>query len=35
VIWDNTDVLHRALRYDASCPSDMHRATLNSKEALQ
>ena len=35
VIWDNTGVLHRALRYDATSPRDMHRTTLYGKEAVQ
>jgi len=35
VIWDNTGVLHRALRYDATSPRDMHRTTLYGNEAVQ
>ncbi len=35
VIWDNTGVVHRALRYDATSPRDMHRTTLYGKEAVQ
>jgi alpha-ketoglutarate-dependent taurine dioxygenase len=35
VIWDNTGVLHRALRYDPSSARDMHRTTLFGKEAVQ
>jgi alpha-ketoglutarate-dependent taurine dioxygenase len=35
VIWDNTGVLHRALRYDETSPRDMHRTTLYGKEPVQ
>src|SRR4051812_17332434 len=34
VIWDNRGVLHRALRYDATSPRDMHRTTLYGDEAV-
>jgi alpha-ketoglutarate-dependent taurine dioxygenase len=35
VIWDNRGVLHRACRYDASSPRDMHRTTLHGSEPIQ
>ena len=35
VIWDNRGVLHRALRYDADSPRDMHRTTFAGDEAIQ
>jgi len=35
VIWDNRGVLHRACRYDASSPRDMHRTTLHGNEPIQ
>jgi alpha-ketoglutarate-dependent taurine dioxygenase len=35
VIWDNRGVLHRALRYDAASPRDMHRTTLAGDESIQ
>ena len=35
VIWDNRGVLHRACRYDATSPRDMHRTTLHGDEAIQ
>ena len=35
VIWDNRGVLHRALRYDASSPRDMHRTTLAGDESIR
>jgi alpha-ketoglutarate-dependent taurine dioxygenase len=35
VIWDNRGVLHRACRYDAASPRDMHRTTLHGNEAIQ
>jgi len=35
VIWDNRGVLHRACRYDASSPRDMHRTTLHGEEPIQ
>jgi len=35
VIWDNRGVLHRACRYDASSPRDMHRTTIAGDEAIQ
>jgi alpha-ketoglutarate-dependent taurine dioxygenase len=35
VIWDNRGVLHRALRYDATSPRDMHRTTLAGDEPIQ
>jgi alpha-ketoglutarate-dependent taurine dioxygenase len=35
VIWDNRGVLHRATRYDASSPRDMHRTTIAGNEAVQ
>lgn len=35
VIWDNRGVLHRASRYDASSPRDMHRTTLSGEEAVR
>jgi alpha-ketoglutarate-dependent taurine dioxygenase len=34
VIWDNRGVLHRALRYDATSPRDMHRCTLAGDETI-
>ncbi len=35
VIWDNRGVMHRALRYDAASPRDMHRTTLSGDESIQ
>jgi len=35
VIWDNRGVLHRACRYDAMSPRDMHRTTLSGDEPIQ
>ena len=35
VIWDNRGVLHRALRYDATSPRDMHRTTFAGDEPIQ
>jgi alpha-ketoglutarate-dependent taurine dioxygenase len=35
VIWDNRGVLHRACRYDAASPRDMHRTTLHGSEPIQ
>jgi alpha-ketoglutarate-dependent taurine dioxygenase len=35
VIWDNRGVLHRACRYDADSPRDMHRTTLAGDEPIQ
>jgi alpha-ketoglutarate-dependent taurine dioxygenase len=35
VIWDNRGVLHRACRYDAMSPRDMHRTTLHGDEPIQ
>jgi alpha-ketoglutarate-dependent taurine dioxygenase len=35
VIWDNRGVLHRACRYDASSPRDMHRTTFSGDEPIQ
>ncbi len=35
VIWDNRGVLHRACRYDATSPRDMHRTTLHGNEPIQ
>jgi alpha-ketoglutarate-dependent taurine dioxygenase len=35
VIWDNRGVLHRACRYDATSPRDMHRTTLHGDEPIQ
>ena len=35
VIWDNRGVLHRACRYDANSPRDMHRTTLHGEEPIQ
>jgi alpha-ketoglutarate-dependent taurine dioxygenase len=35
VIWDNRGVLHRALRYDAASPRDMHRTTLAGDEPIR
>ena len=35
VIWDNRGVLHRACRYDAASPRDMHRTTLHGNEPIQ
>ncbi len=35
VIWDNRGVLHRACRYDATSPRDMHRTTLSGDEPIQ
>jgi alpha-ketoglutarate-dependent taurine dioxygenase len=35
VIWDNRGVLHRATRYDASSPRDMHRTTFAGDEPIQ
>ena len=35
VIWDNRGVLHRACRYDATSPRDMHRTTLSGDEAIK
>jgi len=35
VIWDNRGVLHRACRYDASSPRDMHRTTIAGNEPIQ
>jgi alpha-ketoglutarate-dependent taurine dioxygenase len=35
VIWDNRGVLHRATRYDAASPRDMHRTTLYGDEPIQ
>jgi alpha-ketoglutarate-dependent taurine dioxygenase len=35
VIWDNRGVMHRALRYDATSPRDMHRTTLSGDESIQ
>ena len=35
VIWDNRGVLHRACRYDATSPRDMHRTTLYGDEPIQ
>jgi alpha-ketoglutarate-dependent taurine dioxygenase len=35
VIWDNRGVLHRACRYDAASPRDMHRTTLHGDEPIQ
>jgi alpha-ketoglutarate-dependent taurine dioxygenase len=34
VIWDNRGVLHRATRYDADSPRDMHRTTLTGDEPI-
>jgi len=35
VIWDNRGVLHRACKYDASSPRDMHRTTIAGDEAIR
>ncbi len=35
VIWDNRGVLHRACRYEATSPRDMHRTTLFGDEPVQ
>ena len=35
VIWDNRGVLHRATRYDATSPRDMHRTTLYGDEPVR
>jgi alpha-ketoglutarate-dependent taurine dioxygenase len=35
VIWDNRGVLHRAARYDADSPRDMHRTTIAGDEPIQ
>jgi alpha-ketoglutarate-dependent taurine dioxygenase len=35
VIWDNRGVLHRACRYDAASPRDMHRTTFAGDEPIQ
>jgi alpha-ketoglutarate-dependent taurine dioxygenase len=35
VIWDNRGVLHRASRYDADSPRDMHRTTLHGDEPVR
>ena len=35
VIWDNRGVLHRACRYDAASPRDMHRTTLHGDEPIR
>jgi alpha-ketoglutarate-dependent taurine dioxygenase len=35
VIWDNRGVLHRACRYDASSPRDMHRTTIAGDEPIR
>jgi alpha-ketoglutarate-dependent taurine dioxygenase len=35
VIWDNRGVLHRACKYDASSPRDMHRTTIAGDEPIQ
>jgi len=35
VIWDNRGVLHRACRYEATSPRDMHRTTLRGDEPIQ
>jgi alpha-ketoglutarate-dependent taurine dioxygenase len=35
VIWDNRGVLHRACRYDAASPRDMHRTTLHGDEPIK
>jgi alpha-ketoglutarate-dependent taurine dioxygenase len=35
VIWDNRGVLHRACRYDATSPRDMHRTTFAGDEPIQ
>jgi alpha-ketoglutarate-dependent taurine dioxygenase len=35
VIWDNRGVLHRASRYDATSPRDMHRTTLYGDEPVR
>ncbi|MGH9096442.1 MAG: TauD/TfdA dioxygenase family protein [Acidimicrobiales bacterium] len=35
VIWDNRGVLHRACKYDADSPRDMHRTTLHGDEPIQ
>jgi alpha-ketoglutarate-dependent taurine dioxygenase len=35
VIWDNRGVLHRACRYEATSPRDMHRTTLYGDEPVQ
>lgn len=34
VIWDNRGVLHRACRYDADSPRDMHRTTIAGDEPI-
>ncbi len=33
VVWDNTGMLHRALRYEASSPRTLHRTTIYGDEA--
>jgi alpha-ketoglutarate-dependent taurine dioxygenase len=35
VIWDNRGVMHRATRYDATSPRDMHRTTLHGDEPIR
>jgi alpha-ketoglutarate-dependent taurine dioxygenase len=35
VIWDNRGVLHRACRYDATSPRDMHRTTFAGDEPIR
>jgi alpha-ketoglutarate-dependent taurine dioxygenase len=35
VIWDNRGVLHRACKYEASSPRDMHRTTIAGDEVIQ
>ncbi len=35
VIWDNRGLLHRALPYDPTSASDMHRTTLTGDEQIQ
>ncbi|MGP0029144.1 MAG: TauD/TfdA dioxygenase family protein [Acidimicrobiales bacterium] len=35
VMWDNRGVLHRACRYDATSPRDMHRTTLSGEEPIR
>ncbi len=35
VIWDNRGVLHRACRYDAASPRDMHRTTIAGDEPIR
>jgi len=35
VMWDNRGVMHRACRYDAASPRDMHRTTLTGDEPIR